>query len=81
MCPRNKIVDEINTHIMSQIPREEVKYLRLDTTCKQMSTVEDEYMLYSAEFLNSLKFSLIPDHELRLKVGFSRNADEKNQPK
>lgn len=47
VCPRNEIVDEINTYIMSQIPREEVTY----TTCKAMPTVEDEDMLYPAVFI------------------------------
>ena len=54
---------------MSQIPGEEVTYLSSDTTCKAMSTVEDKDMLYPTEFLNSLTFSGIPDHELRLKIG------------
>ena len=54
---------------MSQIPGEEVTYFSSDTTCKAMSTVEDEDMLYPTEFLNSLTFSGIPDHELRLKIG------------
>ncbi|XP_037475643.1 uncharacterized protein LOC119353153 [Triticum dicoccoides] len=69
LCPRNETVDQINTYIMSQIPGEEVTYLSSDTTCKAMSTVEDEDMLYPTEFLNSLTFSGIPDHELRLKIG------------
>ena len=69
LCPRNETVDQINTYIMSQIPGEEVTYLSSDTTCKAMSTVEDKDMLYPTEFLNSLTFSGIPDHELRLKIG------------
>uniref|UniRef100_A0A8I7B5D5 DNA helicase Pif1-like 2B domain-containing protein n=1 Tax=Hordeum vulgare subsp. vulgare TaxID=112509 RepID=A0A8I7B5D5_HORVV len=54
---------------MNQIPGEEVTYFSSDTTCMAMSTVQDEDMLYPTEFLNSLTFYGIPDHELRLKVG------------
>ncbi|CAL4998052.1 unnamed protein product [Urochloa decumbens] len=69
LCLRNETVNEINSYIMDQIPGEEVKYLSSDTICKGMSTIEDEDMLYPAEFLNSLKFSGVPDHKLILKVG------------
>ncbi|XP_044396285.1 ATP-dependent DNA helicase pif1 isoform X1 [Triticum aestivum] len=68
LCPRNETADQITAYIMSQIRGEEVTYFSSDTTCKAMSTVEDEDMLYPTEFLNST-FSGIPDHELRLKVG------------
>jgi len=69
LCPRNEMVDEINSYIMSQIPGEETTYLSSDTVCKAISTKESEDQLYPTEFLNSLKFPGTPNHELRLEVG------------
>uniref|UniRef100_K3YXY4 ATP-dependent DNA helicase n=2 Tax=Setaria italica TaxID=4555 RepID=K3YXY4_SETIT len=69
LCPRNEMVDNINSYIMSQIPGEETTYLSSDTVCKAISTKESEDQLYPTEFLNSLKFPGIPNHKLQLKVG------------
>jgi ATP-dependent DNA helicase PIF1 len=67
LCPRNETVDQINEYIMNQIQGEEVTYLRCDSVCNA-STNDMEHM-YPTEFLNTLKFSGIPNHELKLKVG------------
>jgi len=67
-CPENKTVEEINEYIMSQIEGEEVTYLSSDSVCKATTSKSIEH-IYPTEFLNSLKFPGIPNHELRLKVG------------
>ena len=69
LCPRNEMVDEVNSYIMGRIDGEEVTYRSSDTVCKAMSNSEDGERLYTTEFLNSLKCPGIPDHEIRLKVG------------
>ncbi|WVZ88360.1 hypothetical protein U9M48_034890 [Paspalum notatum var. saurae] len=69
LCPRNEMVDEINSYVMSQIPGEETTYLSSDTVCKAISAQESDDQMYPKEFLNSLKFPGTPNHELRLKVG------------
>ena len=68
LCARNDTVREINEHIMGQIQGEEVTYLSLDTMCKTSNSSRLENMC-PTEFLNTLKFTGIPDHELKLKVG------------
>ncbi|XP_062189934.1 uncharacterized protein LOC133892964 [Phragmites australis] len=66
LCPRNETVEQINDYIMSQIKGEEVTYLSCDSLCNA-STNNMEHM-YPKEFLNTLKFPGIPNHELKLKV-------------
>ena len=68
LCPRNETIEEINEYIMSQIEGEEVTYHSSDSVCKASTSSSMEHM-YPIEFLNSLKFPGIPNHELRLKVG------------
>jgi hypothetical protein len=66
LCPRNETVQEINDYIMDKLSGEEMIYRSCDSVC---DTTDDTYDLYLIEFLNTLKFLGIPDHELRLKVG------------
>jgi hypothetical protein len=63
LCPRNDTIQEINEYIVDQISGEEMIYKSCDSICN----ATDE--LYPTEFLNTLKFPGIPDHELKLKVG------------
>jgi hypothetical protein len=69
LCPRNETVQEINEYIMNQIQREEMTYLSCDTVCKAMTNNSSMEHMYPTEFLNTLKFPGIPNHELKLKVG------------
>ena len=69
LCPRNETVEEINEYIMNQIEGEEVTYHSSDTVCKASTNNSSMDQLYPTEFLNSLKFPGIPNHELKLKVG------------
>jgi hypothetical protein len=66
LCPRNDIVQEINDYIMDKLSGEEMVYRSCNSVCTTLADGSDE--LYPTEFLNTLKFSEIPDHELRLKV-------------
>jgi ATP-dependent exoDNAse (exonuclease V) alpha subunit len=52
---------------MSKLNGNEVTYLSCDSVCKE-STVDIDHMC-PIEFLNTLKFPRIPNHELKLKVG------------
>lgn len=67
LCPRNETVDEINEYVMSKIEGEEVTYLSCDSVCN--TTANDMENMYPTEFLNTLKFPGIPNHELKLKIG------------
>jgi ATP-dependent DNA helicase PIF1 len=75
---RNDTVQEIKDYIMDKLSSEEMVYMSCDMVCTASIDGSDE--LYPTEFLNTLKFSGIPDHELRLKVGLPvmllRNINE-----
>ena len=57
-------------------------YLSADSLCKDSSNILDQDVMYSIEFLNSLKFRGIPNHKLRLNVGLPimllRNLNQSN---
>jgi hypothetical protein len=67
LCPSNDTVQEINEYIMDQISGEEMIYRSCESVCNASIDGIDE--LYPTEFLNTLEFSGIPDHELKPKVG------------
>jgi ATP-dependent DNA helicase PIF1 len=60
LCPRNEMVNEVNSYIMSRIDGEEVTYRSSDTVCKAISNTEDGEQMYASEFLNSSKFPGTP---------------------
>jgi hypothetical protein len=55
--------------MMSKIQGEVVTYLSSDSVCGTLTDGLDN--MYPMEFLKTLKFPGIPDHELKLKVGLS----------
>jgi hypothetical protein len=67
LCPRNDTVDQINEYILKKLQGEEVTYLSSDSVCS--ASINGLDSMYPMEFLNTLKFPGIPDHELKLKVG------------
>jgi hypothetical protein len=67
LCPRNETVKEINEYIIEKLNGEEMTYRSCDSICSASTDGTNE--LYTIEFLNTLKFPGILDHELRLKVG------------
>jgi hypothetical protein len=78
LCARNDTVQEINDYIMYKLSGEEGVYRSCDSVYTASTDGSDA--LYPTNFLNTLKFSGIPDHELRLKVGLPvmllRNINE-----
>ena len=69
LAPTNDVVQEINDYVIDLINVDEEIYLSVDSICKAASNIPDQDIMYPIEFLNSLKFSGIPNHKLRLKVG------------
>nr|GEY80997.1 hypothetical protein [Tanacetum cinerariifolium] len=81
LVPTHDEVDKINDHIMSLLPGEERVFYSSDSVFQSdMDDTFDE-MLYSEDFLNTIKMSGIPHHELRLKAGAPviclRNIDQR----
>ncbi|XP_074289416.1 uncharacterized protein LOC141614569 [Silene latifolia] len=79
LAPTHKIVEDVNDYVLSLIHEEERIYLSSDEVSRDDRTM-GEPDLYSTEFLNSIKCSGLPNHELRLKVGamvmLLRNIDQ-----
>jgi hypothetical protein len=74
LAPKNTDVDEINNAILESLSEESHTYLNansLTPTEEGASVVAGVSMdsLYPVEFLNTLQFSGIANHELELKVG------------
>jgi hypothetical protein len=65
LCPLNKECDEINDFITDKLPGELQEFRSID------SIDDSDYHtnFYPIEYLNTLSFSGIPPHILRLKVG------------
>ncbi|KAK9208644.1 hypothetical protein WN944_001003 [Citrus x changshan-huyou] len=67
LTPKNELVHELNEMIMNMIPGQGRTYFSSDSICKASANTNDEDVLYPTEFLNSLKFNGIPNHDIRLK--------------
>uniref|UniRef100_A0A803QEU3 ATP-dependent DNA helicase n=1 Tax=Cannabis sativa TaxID=3483 RepID=A0A803QEU3_CANSA len=69
LTPKNEMVHELNEMIMNELPGEGRTYLSSDSICKASVNTNDEDLLYPVEFLQSLKFNGVPNHDIRLKEG------------
>ncbi|XP_074326637.1 uncharacterized protein LOC141664578 [Apium graveolens] len=82
LTPLNEYVDKINRHILDTLPGNFTVYKSSDTICKGSTTNIVDEVLYPPEYLNSLRFGGVPNHELELKVGVPimllRNLNPKN---
>ena len=69
VTPYNEIVDSINSYVLDSLPGILKTYFSTDYISKGPDQMADQELLYPIEFLNSLRFPGIPDHELKLKLG------------
>ncbi|XP_027184152.1 ATP-dependent DNA helicase PIF1-like [Coffea eugenioides] len=69
LAPTNDVVDEVNSVILSSILGHSRIYLSADRICPTSDCGLEQASLYPVEFLNTLKFSGIPNHSIELKVG------------
>jgi hypothetical protein len=85
LAPKNTDVDEVNNAILESLSEESHTYLSansLTPTKEGVSVATGVSMdsLYPVEFLNTLQFSVVANHELELKVGMPilllRNLNE-----
>ncbi|CAN0906252.1 ATP-dependent DNA helicase PIF1, partial [Linum grandiflorum] len=67
VTPTNAVVSEINDAMLTQIPGPTKTYYSADSLTTTGSNVENLELEYKIEFLNSLSFNRIPEHELKLK--------------
>ncbi|KAF7827231.1 uncharacterized protein G2W53_018395 [Senna tora] len=83
LAPTLEIVEEVNQHILSQLPGEERIYLSSDSisnSCQDSQSLDD---LYTPDFLNTINCSGLPPHKLTLKISapimLLRNIDQSSQ--
>ncbi len=74
LAPKNTNVDEVNNAILESLSKESHTYLNANslTPTEEGASVAARVSmdsLYSVEFLNTLQFNDIANHELELKVG------------
>ncbi|CAN1242011.1 ATP-dependent DNA helicase PIF1 [Linum perenne] len=67
VTPTNKVVSAINDLILTQLPGEEKVYLSADTLTTSGPNQISLEIQYPTEFLNSLSFNGMPEHQLRFK--------------
>ncbi|XP_020994900.1 uncharacterized protein LOC107481086 [Arachis duranensis] len=69
LAPTLQIVDEINRYMMSLNPCESQTYYSSDKACPTEPSNELIASIHTPEFLNTIRCSGIPNHELIVKVG------------
>ncbi|KAK1401461.1 hypothetical protein POM88_001066 [Heracleum sosnowskyi] len=69
LTPLNESVEVINREVLKRLPEESKIYRSCDTICKGSTTSDTAEALYPTEYLNSLRFSGMPNHEIELKIG------------
>ncbi|XP_010473639.1 PREDICTED: ATP-dependent DNA helicase PIF1-like [Camelina sativa] len=81
LAPKNDTVRDLNMMMLEQVPGDSKEYLSSDTIEMEGDTSDKDQLLYPVEFLNTLKFSGLPDHNLTIKVGspvmLLRNMNQK----
>lgn len=65
----NEYVESVNNVVLSKLPGELKIYKSCYGICKGASTSGGDELLYPPEYLNTLKFSGVPNHEIQVKVG------------
>ncbi|KAF7842848.1 myb family transcription factor PHL7-like isoform X1 [Senna tora] len=68
LCPTLENVDAINEYMLSLLPGIEGIYSSSDSVSKADLNTDSVGYLYTTDFLNSIKGSALPNHELRLKI-------------
>ncbi|GJX36008.1 putative PIF1 DNA helicase/replication protein A1-like protein [Tanacetum coccineum] len=68
LCLTNDVVDSINTHVLQSMPSEMHVLHSAYIICSTTKNLEEMQTIYPTEFLNILKFSGVPNHNLELKA-------------
>lgn len=69
LTPLNEFVESLNNHILQRFPGDFRAYKSCYNIYKASSSSSVDEILYSPEYLNSLTFRGVPNHEIQVKVG------------
>ncbi|KEH26307.1 PIF1-like helicase [Medicago truncatula] len=82
LAPTLDSVEHVDEYMMSLIPGEEKEYLSFDSICRSGENFDVQSEYFTIEFLNGIKSSKIPNHQLKPRVGcpamLMRNIDQAN---
>jgi ATP-dependent DNA helicase PIF1 len=80
LAPTLDTIEHVNKFLLSLVPEDEKEYTSSDSVCKSDENSEVQSEWFTIKFLNNIKFSGIPNHKLRFKVGcpvmLMRNIDQ-----
>jgi len=68
LAPTLDTVEHVNKFLLSLVSGGENEYIRSDLVCKSYENSEVQSEWFTTKFLNNIKFSGIPNHNLRFKV-------------
>ncbi|XP_072074105.1 uncharacterized protein [Arachis hypogaea] len=80
LAPTLQMVDEINNYMMSLNPAEAKTYYSSDTTCQTDANNDILTSIRTLEFLNTIRCSGVPNHELTLKSWDPNHVIEEHRP-
>lgn len=69
LVPPNNVVEKVNEFMMSKNTEQPKVYLSSDSICIFEGQAEVLSEVHSTEFLNTIKCSGLPNHEIKLKIG------------
>jgi ATP-dependent DNA helicase PIF1 len=69
VCPKNETADVINATILDMLHGQTFSFLSYDEAVPKTNDGGATELLYPAEYLNTLSFSGMPPHDLKLKIG------------
>jgi ATP-dependent DNA helicase PIF1 len=69
LAPTLEIVEEINNYVLSLMPGDAKEYLSSDSITRCDSDAIVDHRWITTEFLNEIKCSGLPNHQLILKIG------------
>ncbi|GKB05982.1 putative DNA helicase, partial [Tanacetum coccineum] len=69
LSPTNDVDDKINSHILDSMSGDMHELFSDDTICSTSDNLEEMQIMYPPKFLNTLRFSGVPNHKLELKIG------------
>ena len=82
VTPFNENVNELNEFFLSHMPGLEKSYYSLDCIAMESKSNLENELFYLTEVLNGLTYPGIPNHEVKLKVGYvimlMRNISQTN---
>ena len=80
LAPTLESVEKVNDFVLTIFPGMEKEYLSSDTTCQADENEDVQQEWFTPEFINDIKCSGLPNHNLTLKPGVAvmllRNIDQ-----